>query len=72
MRFEGNLHKHKYTHTHTHAHIHDIYMYMYMQGSAKYLPQLAWNHVVIEHRSAGRVYTSTDAVSNEYSLKALH
>jgi hypothetical protein len=33
-----------------------------LKGSAKYLPQLAWNHVVIEHRNAGRVYTTTDAV----------
>lgn len=49
----------KHTHTHT-------------QGSAKYLPQLAWNHVVIEHRSAGKVYTTTDAVSVTYARWRFH
>ena len=35
------------------------------QGSAKYFPLLAWNHVVIEHRSGGKTYTTTDAVRRE-------
>ena len=34
------------------------------QGKAKCLPQLAWHHVVIEHRSSGKTYSVVNPVSS--------
>jgi len=37
-------------------------LWFLLQAKAKCLPQLAWNHVVIEHRSSGKTYSTVDPV----------